>query len=274
MNLTRAKEVIEAAGFEAKEVEVVKGGIYKHALNVGSGKVLPTIYEETVADMDDEELISFVARITGNLPDSVDIVSLLTREYVLDHVVSCVRPLVEGDKNAVALPTQYEGIEEVFKIALPEDLFAGKGQSTVQLTWSLAKSIDLTSEEVQEAARENLRAQATVRSMSEVLSGMGADIPEGIVDEVPPMLVASNLSNTNGASVILLTDYLSEVAQQYGWDGVIIVPSSVHEVLLLPDVNVDLDYIAAMIAEVNTSQVAPEDVLSWQPYRLPLTATC
>ena len=42
-----------------------------------------------------------------------------------------------------------------------------------------------------------------------------------------------------------------------------IIPSSIHEVILIPDtLDMDIRYMKAMVKEVNGTEVAPEEILS------------
>ena len=112
------------------------------------------------------------------------------------------------------------------------------------------------------------------RSLDEVLremadSGEGADM-EDPVDALCtdlPMKVLTNSRKTHGAACILYPGVLDGVAQEIGSDF-FILPSSIHEVILLPVTgNEDHEKLKEMIREVNSTQVAPEEVLSDTLYR-------
>lgn len=77
-----------------------------------------------------------------------------------------------------------------------------------------------------------------------------------------PMMVASNEGRMQGASVMLYPHFLEEVADRKE-ANLFIIPSSVHEVLLLPDRG---DLVPGMLKElistVNNTSVDPVEVLS------------
>lgn len=105
----------------------------------------------------------------------------------------------------------------------------------------------------------------TCCSLDEAMAGMaGADVGE---DGMPmleiPMKVLSNTKQTHGAACILYPGVLEALAQEEGC-GFYILPSSVHEVLLLQDRRLiaEPEELRRMIAEVNSTHVAPEEVLS------------
>lgn len=85
-------------------------------------------------------------------------------------------------------------------------------------------------------------------------------------DEVK-MYVLTNQAKLNGASAMLYSDKIGELADSLQSD-LMILPSSVHEVLLLPDDSEQqYDFYRKMVEEVNTTQVEPEEILSYNLYR-------
>ena len=84
--------------------------------------------------------------------------------------------------------------------------------------------------------------------------------------DMVPMYVCTNTQKINGAGVLLYKDLLKEFAERTGSDFYIL-PSSVHETLLVPvSKDMDVEYLRNMVREVNATQVAPEEVLSDNVY--------
>jgi len=76
------------------------------------------------------------------------------------------------------------------------------------------------------------------------------------------MQIISNQSKIYGASCILYPDVLEKMSREAG-KSLYVIPSSVHEMLVLPDDGwEDGRHLQKMIAEVNDTQVEPEAVLS------------
>lgn len=76
------------------------------------------------------------------------------------------------------------------------------------------------------------------------------------------MQVLSNKTHTYGAACILYPGLLERLAKNTG-GSLYILPSSVHEVILLADDGKENEgLLKEMIADVNSTQVAPEEVLS------------
>lgn len=91
-------------------------------------------------------------------------------------------------------------------------------------------------------------------------------ILKALCEEVP-MKVLSNERRLHGAVCMLYPGVLKEMADRIGGDF-FIIPSSVHEVILLPDADKGLNEgLKQLIWEVNRTKVAPEEVLSDTLYR-------
>ncbi|MBE6034573.1 MAG: hypothetical protein E7222_07705 [Clostridiales bacterium] len=80
------------------------------------------------------------------------------------------------------------------------------------------------------------------------------------------MYVLTNKKKINGAACLLYDGVLKNFAEKYNCDFYML-PSSTHEVLLVPDNNlVNSLELQAMVKEVNATQVAPDEVLSNNVY--------
>lgn len=81
-----------------------------------------------------------------------------------------------------------------------------------------------------------------------------------------PMYVLSNESGQYGAASILYPKVLEEFSRKMEC-SLYILPSSVHEVILIMDKDIDdPDSLKAMVEDVNRTQLAPEEVLSDHVY--------
>lgn len=81
-------------------------------------------------------------------------------------------------------------------------------------------------------------------------------------DEESAMFVLTNKIKLNGASTILYKKVLENFAEQLNCD-LYIIPSSIHEVLLIPNkTDLDTDYLNALVKEVNAADLSPEEILS------------
>lgn len=99
--------------------------------------------------------------------------------------------------------------------------------------------------------------------MSELI---GAPVEE---EEDDMMYVISNSDKMKGASAILNEKALKEFAQKKGVARLYVLPSSVHEMIIIPDNGeFDLSVLSEIVSEVNNTEVKPEEQLPSRAYLL------
>ena len=110
------------------------------------------------------------------------------------------------------------------------------------------------------------RNPVSLRSLAEVLSEMsGGMIPPEDVG-APPLMVATVPGAVNGAGVMGYPDFFKDAAEQIG-GSYFILPSSVHEILLLADDgSMSAQELSAMVSAVNSQEVMPEEQLGSEAY--------
>ena len=108
-----------------------------------------------------------------------------------------------------------------------------------------------------------------VTPMKELLSGLSVpddDLAPRPQDLAYPMYVLTNQNKLHGAGCILYDHLLASLSEDFD-DDFYILPSSIHEVLLIPGADTvcrsDLD---EMVREVNATQVPEEEILSDHAY--------
>ena len=105
-----------------------------------------------------------------------------------------------------------------------------------------------------------------MKNLKDVLALLGAPDAEGDKAGDFPLYVLTNKTKVHGASAVLYEGLLPRIADEIG-DDLWILPSSVHETLLVPkSACPDALELSLMIREVNKTQVPEEDVLSDHPY--------
>ena len=109
----------------------------------------------------------------------------------------------------------------------------------------------------------------TPKLMGYSLSNMAEVIAEMMgcaVGDYLPMYVLTNRYKFHGAGCILYKNLLNEIAEKWGCD-ICIIPSSIHEVILMP-VYMAGSYaeMSQIVREVNQTQLLPEEILSDKVY--------
>ncbi len=142
-------------------------------------------------------------------------------------------------------------------------------QASTPVTYQMMEMYGVTAEQLHADALESTQKLYPVKyaSMAEVMQQMMGIEPDMAADMMPPMegpqlMVLTNTQGMHGAGALFYPDQLETIAQQMGTDF-FVLPSSVHEVLILPDDgSQDLDSLQFMVREINRTEVAPEDRLS------------
>lgn len=100
--------------------------------------------------------------------------------------------------------------------------------------------------------------------MGEFAGAMGMDDPAPLPEEPGQGLyVLTNKSKQMGAATIFYPDVADKIEAIFP-EGCYVIPSSIHELLLTSKDTLPPEDIAAMVRDINNTQVATEDLLSYQ----------
>jgi hypothetical protein len=143
------------------------------------------------------------------------------------------------------------------------------GYATTSVTDSILESMGLSKEEAMQIAIDNGKGDVTLQDMLSLLLDIGADM--GIdIDDVnyleAPMYVLSNKNKLNGAIAMLYSEYLDKVCDKFDSDNVYIIPSSIHEVIVVNAKDTNPSDLNSLIAMANNTSVETEDILSYKLY--------
>lgn len=140
--------------------------------------------------------------------------------------------------------------------------------ATVMIQNSHLQMWDITEEELESNARiyTCLYLPAEFLTMAG-LAGMEEDeLDELVGEERCPMYILTNKERALGAGVLLYPGIL-EQAQKLLGDNFYILPSSIHECILIPECeNYDQEELSEMVREINADHVDSREVLSDQAY--------
>lgn len=179
-----------------------------------------------------------------------------------------VYKLINYEKNKELLGriphVPFLNLAMVFYCLLPD---TPVGNATVLIHNSHIRYWQITCTELYQDAKQNTPRllPAEVKSMSQVLLEL-SDGMEDSKDEVIPMYVLTNSRKALGAACILYDNMLKYCAECLG-SAYYLLPSSIHEVILVPEKAVpDSGELAAMVRDINRTQVLRTEVLSDQIY--------
>lgn len=138
--------------------------------------------------------------------------------------------------------------------------------ANVIVTNDLLETRDITVENLDKAAMENTEnGGILITPIENVLSEFLGEVIE-TPDSVPQLLVVTTTNKVGGAVAMLLPSVMERVRKTFGEDFYIL-PSSVHEVLTLPESASDADMLCDMVTSINDTTVLPEERLSYSIYK-------
>ena len=204
---------------------------------------------------------------------TVDVAALTDYDQMKDKLIMEV---VSAEANADMLDkVPHKDMEDMAVVYRFEIDSNDDGRVTILVTNQLIETMGVTPEQLHADAMENAPElkPAVIKGMSEVMAEMMGVSTEDLAMMGMPMdpadeqmFVASVPDKIHGAGVLAYQDFMDQAAERVGGDF-FILPSSIHEVLIVPDNgNMSLSDLEAMVKEVNATQVAPEDKLTDSVY--------
>lgn len=107
-----------------------------------------------------------------------------------------------------------------------------------------------------------------------IIGKMVLQLPEEMLDEMPSedtMYVLTNTKGTYGAAYMFDSEAMERIAARLG-GNLIILPSSIHEVIILPEKEgMDLQTLKDMVSEINRVQLEDDEILSDEIYQYDAT---
>ena len=239
----------------------------------GDTNISPTIYLNCYYDKFLQNGLDAVVKeilevYEQNKPkESVDISFFMDAEKVR-HIIKM--KLINYERNKELLEKvphiKYLDLAIVFYAEVENTL---EGVGTILIHHHHMSFWNFTVEDLHDFAKENMLDDFKIIPMMDIVHRvMEKEFAETFEQQATvEMSVITNHRNINGAVAMLQTNLLLEYMERYNTEKLIIIPSSVHEVLLIPcDSETDVLSFNEMVQEVNATQLQPEEVLSDNVY--------
>ena len=271
---------LHAAG---AEFQVGMTEVYKPNIGTQAGYVLnpvfdeadsvrPIIYPEPRFNfMEDAELAEFMEQIYKEKDrrvqaENINMSPETILSTVLPKVLSYERNAKELQEHGIPfVPIDGTDLLAVFYVPLES---AG---GTVTVTEHILQQTGLTVDEVYTYACSNVVEQMEIQSLFSVLAellGRQASYDDEPDDSTMPLWVATTRSKMFGAGIFAAgKTALEMMASAIGADSFYLLPSSVHELLLVPDNgSASFDSLLFMVTDINATQVEMADQLTDNVY--------
>lgn len=252
--------------------------------NIAPNIYLNDFYEQHENGRDMDDILAAIAdiRIRHEAAHDFDVSRIADFDSVKDRI-TC--RLVNAEQNAEYLADKPHTM--VADLAVTYHIAVGKdegGTMSAPITNRLMEEYGVDAKQLHQIALGNMDSLSPVsfKNMRETIadmmipdmvgSGMSEEEARAEIDGmIPPaqdgmMYVLSNEDKVHGAAVVLNDRVMDEITGKLGQDF-FILPSSVHEVLIVPrNPGDDLAALENMVQDVNSTQVSPEERLSDHVY--------
>jgi hypothetical protein len=182
-------------------------------------------------------------------PECVENVLNMTGDNLKDEVVVCVCDLDHNKGYLDGVP-----YKSIANLALyMRCLFGAEGMS-VKITQALIDNMRLDFDDLYEHAVKNTKKHTRTMAMADML---------GVEDFDCPMWVVTNDSGVYGAGSIVNTEAIRSICRRTDSDKMMIIPSSIHELILLPmDFGCDTEYAKDIVKATNATVLKNKDKLA------------
>ena len=230
----------------------------------GNFTSLFNLYEEIGNyDMVLDHATNLMDHAIGSMP-KYKVEELTDYDFIKDKLIV---QAVNAEKNASLLEKvphkDMEDIAIVYRVLLGD---MDDGTASVLISHEMLDKMGITAEQLHKDAMISspelrpVEVNTLFGTIADLLPDVEFGIPAGGPED--KILVGTVSDKHHGAGVIAYEGFLDEQAQKMGEDFYII-PCSIHEVLLVPEsMGQDIDALKDMIANVNSCELSPEDVLS------------
>lgn len=176
-------------------------------------------------------------------------------------------PVAGNEEKLAQIP--HKNVEDMALVYRFEEESSVYGSASILVTNEMLAVYDITADQLHEDAMKAAvqNRPAKLHNMNDVMRDMMGDM-SGLVpmNEPSPLWVATVEGGQNGAGVIQYPGFLDQAAEALGGDFYVL-PSSVHEVLLVADDgSMEIGYLEEMVRSVNETEVSPAERLSDNVY--------
>ncbi len=191
------------------------------------------------------------------------------------YIVGRILNTKNNEKLLSTMPhTNYMDLSVVYYAGLPDPNKEG-GIYFVRITNEMANSYGVTAEELDQVAKDNVTEDTVVfENLIDMIKGV---TPEELFGETTEnkdddtlncdnvLYILTNQYKAFGAVLMTNPKVLEMVSKKIG-EKFFILPSSIHETLILANNKYEIDELRKMVTDVNQKEVAPEERLSDNVY--------
>lgn len=262
---------------EVQQVDKIQGESYLGIMvDRGNGLASPVFnlqpaYEETGFTGSYDQVLDALEEKIGSVLQDMPLIGLeklKDYETAKENMIMQVIPIKGNEERLADMPhKEIEDMAAVCRVMIGSDY--NGGQMSYLVTNPVLQEFGVTKDELFTDAARNMEERAPY-SIVPLFNALAEIDPFFAEDPVPEpentLFVATNPSKMYGAAVIAQPGFMED-AREALHGSFFVLPSSIHEVLLLrDDGNTDYQALLHMVTEINATQVAPNERLTDNVY--------
>lgn len=245
-------------------------GVLLHGISIfrNSGNVSPTVYEEGFFQKYEggesmEALVDIFFEVMKKTPVHLD--SILDSFKDFEKIKEKIQyKIVNTERNKELLKSiphiDFMNLSICFYVFVQNDVI---GNGTILVTEEHTKLWNTNTKDLFSLACENTPRNLPVLKMN--LSDYISEALDAQVPECRDTIIMTNAQKYLGAISLFYPGQLEECGKQFG-GSYYILPSSIHEMILVKDMEAEENLLIDMLISVNQTAVAKEEFLSDSPY--------
>lgn len=238
-------KIKEIRGVDAEEVKVIKNGVEVVGIAIGESAIKTTLYPKEFGVMETDKLARKIVDVYESHKPNANILKISEdiRDWnkVKGYCRLCVRPRTDDES---IVKESFLDLEKYVRVVFD----FGDNVSSVSVSKNLMDVWGITTQELFSEAKYDIRMDTF-----------------SIVQEGSRMLIISNPERYYGASAITVNDFWEGFANATK-EKFYIIPSSVHELLVMIGDDLDAETLRELVRDVNNTGVLPADRLSYSVY--------
>lgn len=250
-------------GYNVETYDGIKNGVACHGIvNITEEtkkRFVPVVWIERLVEdygYNVKRIVDVIISIFNDEPIAFDEKKYFNPSYILKNVTVRVRKKIDSD--ILKRDSEFEGLETCLCVKC-DDI-----EASYMLRERMVKELELNEEVLWANAWKDVRENIVVEKLTKfVYETTGTILPD------LGTYIVSNKNFVNGAIGGLDEEFIKEFFKKKGFDGVVVLPSSIHEMLLIPfneDDYLDMNYFSQMVREVNCQEVSLTERLTDKAY--------
>ena len=195
--------------------------------------------------------------------DVSDFERMLDPEHMLQHLYIGLQR--RSSQNILKRRTVFPGVEKYIYYRL------GRARNScfiMKLKYDMMTALRIDEKLAWTMAAENTSRETVIENVADIIGRLCGFAP-GVNMDGPQIYCVTNRERNRGAAGILETGRIRAFAREHGADRLIVLPSSIHEMLIIPDFEgAEIESFDRMVREVNANEVPVDEQLSDRAYTL------